>query len=271
MTQLAAEISGYDVTGRMALPGVGTRRAEIIVAGAQVFSELLRRFKLPGFRYSSLGLRDGVLAQMVADYDAGTRFHRQIESQRWNALVALGRHYGADPAFAERIRKLSLELFAGLKSVHRLPPEYEQWLSAAAMLHEVGSFINRAGRRRHAYYIISHSDIFGYTVYQRQIIGAIARYVGRSRPSPESRPVRPLTPRERELLPKAVTLLRLARALDQGRRGNVKSIAVLVRADQVRLKITSAASGADLELWALGKERAYFREVFGRELVPLLS
>jgi exopolyphosphatase/guanosine-5'-triphosphate,3'-diphosphate pyrophosphatase len=271
VSQLAAELSRYDVSRRNALPGIGTRRAEIIVAGAHVYSELLRRLKLPSFRYSPLGLRDGVIAQMVADYDAGTRFHRQIETQRWNALVALGRHYGVDPGFAERVRKLSLELFAGLKSVHRLPPEYEQWLSAAAMLQEVGSFINRAGRRRHAYYIISHSEIFGYTVYQRQIIAAIARYVGRSRPSPESRPVRPLTPKERDLLPKAVTLLRLARALDQGRRGNVKSIAVQVKADQVRLKITPADSGADLELWALNKERGYFRGVFGRELVPLLS
>jgi len=34
-------------------------------------------------------------------------------------------------------------LFAGLRSVHRLPPEYREWLSAAAMLYEVGDFINR--------------------------------------------------------------------------------------------------------------------------------
>lgn len=58
---------------RRKLPGVGPRRAEIIVAGAAVFGELLTRCDLDGFRYSPLGLRDGLLAQMAADYDRGTR------------------------------------------------------------------------------------------------------------------------------------------------------------------------------------------------------
>ena len=55
---------------REAVPGIGPRRAEIIVAGAQVFAELLESFELPGFRYSPLGLRDGILAQMLAEQDA---------------------------------------------------------------------------------------------------------------------------------------------------------------------------------------------------------
>jgi len=51
---------------REAVPGIGPRRAEIIVAGAEVFAELLESFSLPGFHYSPLGLRDGILAQMLA-------------------------------------------------------------------------------------------------------------------------------------------------------------------------------------------------------------
>jgi len=268
---LAAEIARCDLQGRIGLHGIGPRRAEIIVAGAFVYSELLRRLKLSGFRYSPLGLRDGVLAQMVADFDAGTRFSRQIETQRSNSLLVMGKHYAVDPLFAERVRKLTLELFVGMRSLHGLPPEYEQWLSAAAMLQEVGSFLNRSGRRRHAYYIISHSEIFGFSVYERQIVAALVRYLGRSQPTPESRAMRRLQAKDREYLPKAVMLLRLARALDQGRRGNVKGVAVQTKADQVRLKIKPADSGAELELWALGKERPYFRSLFGRELVPALS
>ena len=268
---LAAELARCDLQGRIGLHGIGTRRAEIIVAGAFVYSELLRRCKLSGFRYSPLGLRDGVLAQMVADFDSGTRFSRQIETQRSNSLLVLGKHYAVNPLFAERVRNLTLELFSGMRSVHGLPPEYEQWLTAAAMLQEVGSFINRSGRRRHAHYIISHSEIFGFSVYERQIVAALVRYLGRSQPTPESRVLRCLQAKDREYLPKAVMLLRLARALDQGRRGNVKAIAVQAKADQVRLKIKTADTGAELELWALGKERPYFRTLFGRELVPALS
>jgi exopolyphosphatase/guanosine-5'-triphosphate,3'-diphosphate pyrophosphatase len=268
---LARELGRETLPERLALPGIGPRRAEIIIAGANVFAELLARLRLPSFRYSPLGLRDGLLAQMVADYDRETRFRHQIESQRQNALVDAGKHFSVDLKFSERVRDLAAALFNGLKSVHGLPPEYADWLAAAAMLQEVGSYVNRAGRRRHTYYIISHYELFGYTLHQRELIAAIARYVGRSRPTVDSRPMRPLSAPERNMVQKAVLLLRLARALDQGRRGAVKDVKVGVEPGRVRLRLRTGRGGADLELWALDKERNYFRDVFGRELAAVVS
>jgi len=263
---LAAELQTYSLEQRIALPGIGPRRAEIIVAGAIVFAELMNH-GVSGFRYSPLGLRDGLLAQMVADYGHGIQARRQIESERWNALLAAGKHYGADLRFATRVRDLSLQLFSGLKSVHRLPPEYQDWLGAAAMLHEVGSYLNRTGRHRHTYYIISNSEIFGYTTQQRRLIAAIARYMGKSLPAPADRALKPLPVAERERIPKVVAMLRLARALDHGRRGAVNRLQVKIEGERVSLRLKTKRGGADLELWALAKERNYFRNIFGRELL----
>jgi exopolyphosphatase/guanosine-5'-triphosphate,3'-diphosphate pyrophosphatase len=267
---LAAELQNSSLERRIALPGIGPRRAEIIVAGAMVFAELMNH-GVSGFRYSPLGLRDGLLAQMAADYGHGAQARRQIESERWNALLAAGRHYGTDLRFATHVRDLASQLFAGLKKVHRLPPEYEDWLAAAAMLHEVGSYLNRTGRHRHTYYIISNSDIFGYTVPQRRLIAAIARYMGKSRPAPADRALKPLPIEDRQLVPKAVVLLRLARALDHGRRGAVTGLQVQNEGERIVLQLRTKRSGADLELWALEKERSYFRNVFGRELFAAVA
>ncbi len=107
--------------------------------------------------------------------------------------------------------------FSALKSLHRLPPEYREWLSAAAMLYEVGDFVNRNGRHRHTQYIISNSEILGYTPEQRQIIAAIARYLGKSRPTPGDAATKGLQPAEQERVAKASMLLRLARAMNLGR------------------------------------------------------
>ena len=263
---LAAELQTYSLERRIALPGIGPRRAEIIVAGAIVFAELVNH-GVSGFRYSPLGLRDGLLAQMAADYGHGAQARRQIESERWNALLAAGKHYGADLRFATRVRNLALQLFNGLKSVHRLPPEYQDWLGAASMLHEVGSYLNRTGRHRHTYYIISNSEIFGYTTQQRRLIAAIARYMGKSLPAPADRALKPLPVAERERIPKAVAMLRLARALDHGRRGAVTRAQVKIEGERVFLRLQTKRGGADLELWALAKERSYFRNIFGRELL----
>jgi len=265
--KLARELAKLTRQQRAQMPGIGPRRSEIIVAGAAVFAMLLETAGLSGFRYSPLGLRDGLLAQMAADYDRRTPLRRQIEADRRDALLSMARHYDVDMDFAEHVRELSLQLFTGLKSLHGLGAEFSEWLSAAAMLHEVGAFINRSGRRRHTHYIVAHSDIFGYSVLQRQMIAAIARYVGKSRPSPDDAILKRFTPVERNGIRRAVVLLRLARALNQGRRGAVRKVTVHARGGKVVLAATAKRGGAELEMWAIAKERGYFREVFGRDLL----
>jgi exopolyphosphatase/guanosine-5'-triphosphate,3'-diphosphate pyrophosphatase len=263
------KLSRRNLAQRRALPGIGPRRAEIIIAGTMVFAELMQLGKLRSFRYLPLGLRDGLLAQMMADYNASTAMRERVESERHDALLTLAKHYGADLQFAQRIRDLSLQLFRRLQAVHQLPSEYADWLEAAAMLHEVGAYINRSGRRRHTYYVISNSELFGYTPLQRRIIAGIARYVGKSLPSPSDR-VMSLLPRIDQIhVAKGVALLRLARALDQGRRAAVGQLRVRIHQDgRVRLMLKPRPpEGIELELWAVEQEKAYFETVFGRELL----
>jgi exopolyphosphatase/guanosine-5'-triphosphate,3'-diphosphate pyrophosphatase len=83
--KLASKIAKMALPEREAMPGIGPRRAEIIVAGAEVYRELLESFGLAGFRYSPLGLRDGILAQMLAEQDARATAHREFEHERWEA------------------------------------------------------------------------------------------------------------------------------------------------------------------------------------------
>jgi len=264
----ATELSRRNLAQRCALPGIGPRRAEIIIAGSLVFAELMQLCHLPSFRYLPLGLRDGLLAQMMADYNGSTVMRERVESERHDALITQAKHYGADLAFAQRIRDLAMQLFRRLQSIHQLPEQYADWLEAAAMLHEVGAYINRSGRRRHTYYVIAHSEIFGYTPLQRRIIAAIARYVGKSLPSPSDRILRLLPAADRANLPKAVVLLRLARALDQGRRAAVGELQVKIHQDgRIRLMLKPLPTEPiELELWAIEQEKNYFEAVFGREL-----
>jgi len=269
VAKLLKQLSRYNLEERRALPGIGPRRAEIIIAGTMVFAELMQLCNLRSFRYLPLGLRDGLLAQMMADYNASSAMKERVESERHDALLAAAKHYGADLTFAQRIRDLAMQLFRRLKPIHQLPPQYEDWLEAAAMLHEVGAYINRSGRRRHTYYVIAHSEIFGYTPLQRRIIAAIARYVGKSLPSPSDPVMRLLPGVDQIYVAKAVALLRVARALDQGRRGAVRELQVRVHQDgRVRLRLTpQPAEGIELELWAVEQEKNYFETAFGRELL----
>jgi exopolyphosphatase/guanosine-5'-triphosphate,3'-diphosphate pyrophosphatase len=264
--RLAKKLSSLTVEKRRSLRGIGPRRSEIIVAGAHVFAELMSELQLPSFRYLPYGLRDGMLAQMAAEReDIGLR--KQLENQRQNAILNLAGHYAIDLRFSSRVADHAERLFKLLSPVHGLPPEYARLLHAAAILHEVGSFVSRAGRRRHTHYILVHSELLGFNPAQRRFIAALARYLGKSKITPTARPVRLLASADRPLLPRAVVLLRLACAMEQGRRGAVLGMRGRVESSRVRLTLLTRPSGAELELWALERERAYFFEVFGRELV----
>lgn len=255
---------------RMRVPGVGPRRSEIIVAGAHVFGELLESYTLPGFRYSPMGLRDGILAQMLAEQDPRATAHQQFERDRWESVLETCRRYGVDPRQAEPVRQHAAQLFRDLDSVHKLPPEYRTWLEAAAMLRDIGKFMNYQGYHRHAQYIIANSEIFGFTPAQRVVTSAIARYLGKSRPEPTGRTMRQAPPEEHEHIRRAVVLLRLAVALNQDRASDVLRVRVRVYPRQVLLEISPGRTGAELELWSLRKESAYFREVFRRDLFVTL-
>lgn len=272
MARLVKILSRRNLQERRKLSGLGPKRAEIIVAGAVVFSELVQHCGLRGFRYSELGLRDGLLVQMAAERDRSTRRGKQLESDRWDSLLAAGKHYHVDMAHARRMRDIAMQLFAALRSVHGLPPDYKEWLSAAAMLYEVGAFINRFGRHRHAYYIIANSEMLGFTPQERRIIAAIARYVGKSRPLPGEPPMKAIPPEEQPCVTRAALLMRLARALNLGRGGAVARVRARERNGEVLLTIVRRGrASVDLELWAVERERGYFREIFGRELSVALA
>jgi exopolyphosphatase/guanosine-5'-triphosphate,3'-diphosphate pyrophosphatase len=270
--RMSKMLSRMRLEERQRLAGLGPRRAEIILAGALVYSDVLERCHLRGFRYSPLGLRDGMLAQMAAERDRTAKSRRQIESERWDSVQAAVLHYGVDRAHARSVRDLAMQLFHDLRRVHRLPPEYKEWVSTAAMLYEIGDFINRNGRHRHAHYIIAHSEILGYTLEQRQVIAAIARYMGKSKPLASDPMLKGLSSENQKYVPQAVVLLRLARALNLGRNGAVRSMKVRQREAGIYLLLTpKRGHGLELEVWAIEKEQAYFRELFGRALSAALA
>ncbi|HEY6414428.1 MAG TPA: Ppx/GppA phosphatase family protein, partial [Edaphobacter sp.] len=251
---------------RAAVPGIGPRRSEIIVGGALVYASLMERMGLKSFRYSSLGLRDGMLAQMLAEVDLRASVHQKMESERWAGVLELCRRYGIEQRNAEPVREHVVQLFDQLARVHELPEEYKLWLESAAMMQDAGKFMNHQGHFRHTQYIIANSEIFGFSPEQRAIVSALARYLGKTRPDPMDRVMRTIPIEEQTHVVRAVVLLRLAVALNQDRASAVVQLRTHVYPKRVLLEIVPGRGGAELEAWSLKKEAGYFREVFRREL-----
>jgi exopolyphosphatase/guanosine-5'-triphosphate,3'-diphosphate pyrophosphatase len=251
---------------RAAIPGIGPRRSEIIVGGALVYASLMDRFGLKSFRYSSLGLRDGILAQMLGDVDLRASVHQKIESERWAGVLEVCQRYGIELRRVEPVRQHVVELFNALARVHELPEEYRLWLESAAMMQDVGKFMNHQGHHRHTQYIIANSEIFGFSPEQRAIVSALGRYLGKTRPDAMDRVMRTLPLEEHTNVVRGIVLLRLAVAVNQDRASAVVQMRVHVYPKRILLELVPGRGGAELEAWSLKKEAAYFRDVFRREL-----
>jgi exopolyphosphatase/guanosine-5'-triphosphate,3'-diphosphate pyrophosphatase len=265
--RIADRLLKMNNTQRAAVPGIGPRRSEIICGGAQVYAALLERMGLKGLRYSRLGLRDGMLAQMLAETDTRASVHRTMEAERWKGVLELCSHYGVDLKKAIPHSEQAGQIFDQLERVHELPDEYRLWLRGAAIMQGVGKYMNHQGRHRHSQYIIANSEIFGFSPQQRAIVAAITRYQGKTRPDPLDRVMRTVPVEEHTHVIRAIVLLRLAQTLNQDR-GNTAAVRVRTRVypKRVIMDLVPSRGGAELELWSLKKEAPYFREVFRREL-----
>ncbi len=265
VSKLADKLKRMSLAQRNAVPGIGPKRSEIIVAGAHVYAAILEKFHLAGFRYSPMGLRDGILALMLAEGDTHTSAHQHFEQERWASVLELCRHYGVDPKKQQSVLDHVTQFFECLKSVHQLPPEYKLWLEAAAMMHSVGKFMNYQGHHRHTQYIIANSELYGFTPEQRLIISAIARYLGKSRPAPTDRVFRLIPVEQHAYVRRAAVLLRMAVALHQDQSSTRLQFSTRVSPKRVTIALMPGRRRADLELWSLRKEAGYFREVFARD------
>jgi exopolyphosphatase/guanosine-5'-triphosphate,3'-diphosphate pyrophosphatase len=264
--RLAEQLAKMDNAQRASVPGIGPRRSEIIVGGAMVYAHLLDRLGLKGFRYSPLGLGPGILEQMLAEIDLRASVHRKLETERWAGVLEVCRRYGVDQRKAEPVREHVVQLYDELARVHELAPEYRLWLQSAAMMQDVGKYMNHQGHHRHAQYIIANSEIFGFSPEQRLTVSAIARYLGKSRPDPMDRVMRGVPVEDHSSVVRAVVLLRLAVALNQDRASAAVRMRARVYPKRVVLELLPGRGGAELEAWSLKKEAGYFREVFQRDL-----
>jgi exopolyphosphatase/guanosine-5'-triphosphate,3'-diphosphate pyrophosphatase len=264
--RLTERLAKMNNSQRASIPGIGTRRSEIVIGGAIVFTSLLERMGLKGFRYSPLGLKDGILAQMLADVDLRASVHRKIEGERWEGVLEVCKRYGVDTKKAEPVRQHAVQLYDELARVHELPAEYRLWLESAAMMQDVGKYMNHQGHNRHTQYIVANSEIFGFSPEQRAVVGAIARYMGKSRPDAMDRVMRAVPIEQHGNVMLSVVLLRLALALNQDRVSAAVRMRARVYPKRVLLELVPGRGGAELEAWSLRKEADYFREVFRRDL-----
>ncbi len=257
------DVSTRTLESRRKIPGIGPKRAEIIVPGVAMLLQVLREFRLPKLYYSSAGLRDGIIADLAAR--GVGRELSQLDAEQRRLMTAMARRFGVPLPHARKVASLAHTLFDSLQSLHSLPPSYGKVLEAASYLHDIGHYISDTRHHRHSFYMVTNSDMPGFTERERRLIANLCRYHRKSPPDATHSQFQALDPEDKRAVAMLTPLLRLADALDRSNEQRVESLECQTRNGDVVLRLRSDAD-VDLEQWAGERVADVFREVYGRQL-----
>ena len=262
LTKLTETLSRLTVEERMRKFKLKPDRADVILPASIVLKMIAKEARVGEVKIPNVGLKDGILidlAQQVGNVRVSPR------EQVWLSAMQLGEKYQYDGEHANRVAYLAGSLFDQTASLHNMEPENKLFLEVAALLHDIGHFINTINHDKHAYYIMQANPLIGLRKREQDIVANVARYHRKSMPTVQDENFRALSSKERSTVIKLSALLRLADAMDVSHTRRVKG----VRIRQVKNKWLLKLEGKDalnLEIWALEKRRSLFQDVFGMKL-----
>jgi len=238
-------------------------RADVLLPAAVVLQMLAHEAGIGEILIPNVGLKDGVMWDMA--YNLQKNSHISPREQVWASALRLGKKYQFDQEHARVVSRLAGSLFDQSRALHHLEEEYKLLLETAALLHDIGHFINPIDHHKHGYYILKANPLMGLAERQQDVVASLIFYHRKSAPSPEDESVQNLLLKDRAAVTKLSALLRLADALDVGHTGNVEEARLESGKKEWRL---SLRGGGDLmlEKWTLEKRLKFFRDAFGADL-----
>lgn len=240
------------------LKGLREDRAAIFPAGVAILTGIFEQLGLEKMEYSSGALREGVL------YDLVGRFSH--EDVRERSIQAMMKRHRVDVAQAQRVHDTAMALHDQASKNWKLAGDtLVDTLRWAALLHEVGFAVSHAQFHKHGAYLVSNSDLSGFSRQEQDLVALLIR---------SHRRKVPLTafaerqPEEQVPLLRLSLLLRISALLHHGRYDTALP-EIRLRADDNTLALTFPAgwlkdhplTQADFE-----QEQEFFR-VAGYELV----
>jgi exopolyphosphatase/guanosine-5'-triphosphate,3'-diphosphate pyrophosphatase len=242
---------------------IDERRASTILAGAIVLDEIMFKLELEQLRASDTALREGMV-EAILNIEGKVRKSvttGRKDNVRRTSVLGLVERSDVERTHASQVARLALRIFDQTEELHRFRTGERELLEYAALLHEVGMHVSYQGHQKHSYYLISHAGLRGFTGDQVAVVANVARYYRKAAPSDDHENFAALSAVQKEQVRKLSAILRMADALDRGRRRAVRDVHVQAGEGNVLFQVRLRGD-ADVELAAATKRAKYFGKVF---------
>lgn len=184
--------------------------ADTIRPALLIYCRLAAQLKVKRIYVAEVNLRTGMLAEMAT----GGVWTAEFKEQIVNSATEVAMRYDTNMRHARHVLHYAQTIFRYLQDDYHFSARHEMILTVACLLHEVGFYINDRAHHKHSYYLISNSDIFGFSARDIQLAALVARYHRRSPPKASHSPYMNLPRKDRLVVSQLAAILRIANVLD---------------------------------------------------------
>jgi exopolyphosphatase/guanosine-5'-triphosphate,3'-diphosphate pyrophosphatase len=265
LERLSRRLQRMTLAEREKLPGLDSRRAEIIIAGGMVLAHILEFLEADGITISDFGVREGLIIDYLSSHGREVRALDGVQDLRMRSVLQLLQKFEpeeVDMRHAQHVASLSLVMFDALRKRHGLGNDERDLLQFAALLHDVGSVVDYDRHAENSAYLIRNSRLRGLSAGETEIVSNVARYHGKARPRRRDERFAALDRGDRRTVRWLSAMLKIAEGLDRSHYQLVHEMRVSVRRSRVSLRL-AAPRGAALELWAARRRTAPLERLLG--------
>ncbi|MCU7492821.1 MAG: Ppx/GppA family phosphatase [Ignavibacteria bacterium] len=260
-----AALKKASVKERKKIKGLDEKRADIIPAGLIILNTIVKALGLKEMTVSGYALREGTILDFMHKMRPLER-KAGIEDIRMQSIQKLAEMCNYDKAHSQHVCTLALQIYDQMEQVHLLSPENREYLEAAATLHDVGYHISHSQHHKHSYYIIRNAEILGFSENEIEIIAQTARYHRKSYPKPSHSDYSKMAEKDKTVIRKLASILRVADSLDRTHASLIERIKVNVDPKTIHLTLFHNSEYPEIELWNLERRKTLMEEVFSREV-----
>ena len=261
LRKIIERLAALSYAERVAQLDLREDRADVILPAAMVYERLAVLAGVDIVLVPNVGVKDGLLWDQLEQSTWGGRRRTTQERAVYSGAVVLGRRFHFDEAHGRHVAKLAAALFDQTRSLHALKRDDRKLLVAAAILHDVGTFISYKRHHKHSLYIIAESELPGLTPTEILMVANIARYHRKNTPAPHHEYYMRLDEKHRERVSKLSALLRLADALDREHLQRIEEVRADVEKGVLEMSVTGRGDLL-LERWAVQQKAQFFEKTF---------
>jgi len=202
--------------------------------------------------------RSVILRDMLVDIRGGSdEFDKDVLA----SAKFIGGKYSYDAEHAEHVKRLTLSLFDKTTELHRLSKRDRLLLEVAAILHDVGQFIDTRQHHKHSMYLVANTQIPGLSSEEIRLVSLVVRYHRKATPRQSHAEYTSLPAAARMRVASMAAILRVADALDRSHDARVEITSASVKGKNFTLGISSGKD-VSLELLSLKKKKDLFQNQF---------